>query len=177
MASFVRIGVIMISLAMALTIGCSKSDVAVDEVADILENQENLAEIHVYYPSTNMIIEEVRDIEKSKFGPEGAVRQIFEVNRGHTKSEPVMPDTKIIGVKVDNGTATINFDRSVLDFPAPEINQQLVVASVVKTLEQFSEIKQVKFQVEGLEKGTIDGKDVEKFWGDITLKSQPWKVR
>jgi hypothetical protein len=73
--------------------------------------------------------------------------------------------------------AIVNFERSVLDFEAPEINQQLVVAAVVKTLEQFPEINQVKFQVEGLETGKIDDKDVEDFWGDVTLRSQPWKVR
>jgi hypothetical protein len=37
-------------------------------------------------------------------------------------------------------------------------------------------VKFVRFTVEGKEEGSIGGKDVEKFWGTVSLKGQPWKV-
>jgi len=173
----IRIAIIAVSLAMVLTLGCTKNDASVEEIAANLEIQDKLTPINIFYPTADMIVEETRDIEKTKFGPEEAVRQIFEARRGGNKLDPVMPDTKVIDVKVADGMAIVNFERNVLDFEVPKVNQQLVIAAVVKTLEQFPEINQVKFQVEGLEKGKIDGRDIEKFWGDITLQSQPWNVR
>jgi len=173
----IRIAIIAVSLVMVLTLGCTKNDASVEEIAANLEIQDKLTPINIFYPTVDMIVEETRDIEKTKFGPEEAIRQIFEARRGGNKLDPVMPDTKVIDVKVADGMAIVNFDRNVLDFEVPKVNQQLVIAAVVKTLEQFPEINQVKFQVEGLEKGKIDGRDIEKFWGDVMLQSQPWNVR
>lgn len=177
MAILFRTAIIMIFLTMALATGCSKQNAAVSEISKNLQNQDNLVEVHIFYPSTNKIIEETIEIERSKYTPDEVLRQLFENKRTGSKFEPVMPTTKIISVKVVNGMATVNFEKSVLDFSMPEINQQLVVAAVVKTLAQFPEIKQVKFQVEGLEMGNIGGKDIKTFWGNVTLKSQPWNVK
>ncbi len=32
------------------------------------------------------------------------------------------------------------------------------------------------FTVEGKDRGTIDGKDIQDFWGAISLQGQPWKA-
>jgi hypothetical protein len=44
------------------------------------------------------------------------------------------------------------------------------------TLGQFPEAKKVRFTVEGKDKGTLDGKKIEDFWGAISLQGQPWDV-
>jgi len=177
MHSLLRITAVLVFLVAVVLAGCSKKDAAVDEIAKSLEKQDELVEMYVFYPGEDMIIEEAREIEKSKFGPEEAVRQIFETPRSGKEFNPVMPDTKVVGVAVDGGVATVNFERSVLNFEASKVNQQLVIAAIAKTLAQFPDVKQLKFKVEGLEEGIIDGKNVEDFWGEITLKNQPWKVQ
>lgn len=176
MVGISRIAVALAIMALLIVVGCAKESTVVNEVANNLDNQENLTEMRVFYPAENAIVEEPRDVEKAKFGPQEAVRQIFGTPKENKAPAPVLPDTKIIDVTLSKGILTVNFDRSVLGFSVPPQNQQLVVAAVVSTLKQFPEVKKVKFQVEGIEKGAIAGKDVEKFWGAITLKSQPWDV-
>lgn len=177
MVNLIRIVILLVILAASLITGCSKESEVTREVSQRLENQENLVQVVVCYPADGMIIEEIRDVEQSKFTPTEAVRQIFEVENYIKKHKPIIPATRVIDVKVEGDTAIVNFERSILNFEASESDQQLVITSIVSTLSQFPNIKKVKLQVEGRESGKIDGKDIEAFWGKVTLKEQPWQVR
>jgi germination protein M len=86
----------------------------------------------------------------------------------------VQPQTKILSVTVKDGVATIDFDKSVLDFKATAPEKMLAYAAILETMGQFPEINKVQFTVEGKSSGTIGGKDVKAFWGDVSLNKQPW---
>lgn len=177
MGNLIRVVILLIILMTSLVTGCSRESDVTREVAQRLENQENLTQITVCYPADGMLIEETRDIEKSKFNPTGAMRQIFEAENDVKKHRPVIPATRVIDVKVESDTAIVNLERSVLNFKASELDQRLVITAIASTLSQFSNIKKVKLQVEGRESGKIDGKDIDTFWGKVTLKEQPWQVK
>ncbi|MDI6716170.1 MAG: GerMN domain-containing protein [Actinomycetota bacterium] len=177
MKKLVYFAILSATLAALLITGCSRESKVAREVSQRLQNQEDLVQINICYPANGMLIEETREIEKSKFGPAEAVRQIFEAPNVVKEYKPAIPITKVLDVKIESDTAIVNFERSVLNFKASEFDQQLVIAAITNTLAQFPNIKKLKLQVEGRESGKIGGKDIEKFWGGVTLKSQPWKVQ
>ena len=88
----------------------------------------------------------------------------------------VQPTAKVRSITVKDGVATVDWDRAVLSFTATDDEKLLVYASFLMTFGQFREVKKVRFTVEGKTSGTIGGKDVEDFWGAVSLKDQPWKV-
>jgi len=86
-------------------------------------------------------------------------------------AELVFPSgTKILGVKVENGLATVNFSREVLKANQGSEGEALAIQSMVNTLTEFPEIRAVSFQVEGrLDNRTKD------WWGHVGLYDQPFQ--
>lgn len=67
-------------------------------------------------------------------------------------------NAKIKSVKVSNGTAFVDFDKNITkSFAGGSTGEEFLVNSVVKTLTEFSEVKQVRFLVEGAEIETLSG--------------------
>ena len=67
-------------------------------------------------------------------------------------------NAKINGVKFENGTAFIDFDKNITkSFAGGSTGEELLVGSVVKTLTEFPEVKQVRFLVDGKEIETLSG--------------------
>ena len=67
-------------------------------------------------------------------------------------------------------------DGDVLSFEAEDPEQTLALAAFLMTYGQFPEVKKVAFTVEGKSKGTLDGRDIQKFWGRVSLRGSPWDV-
>ena len=67
-------------------------------------------------------------------------------------------NAKIKSVKVSNGTAFVDFDQNITkSFVGGSTGEEFLVNSIVKTLTEFSEVKQVRFLVEGAEIETLSG--------------------
>ena len=67
-------------------------------------------------------------------------------------------NAKIKSVKVSNGTAFVDFDKNITkSFVGGSTGEEFLVNSIVKTLTEFSEVKQVRFLVEGAEIETLSG--------------------
>jgi hypothetical protein len=80
------------------------------------------------------------------------------------------PQTKILGITVEDGLATVNFSRQVLTANVGSKGEALGIQSIVNTLTEFSEIQRVSFLVEGkLDDRTRD------WWGHVGLYEQPFK--
>ena len=76
----------------------------------------------------------------------------------------------------DDGVLVIDWSPEVLDFEATDDEKVLALAAILRTFGQFDEVKKVKFTVGGKAEGTANGKDIEDFWGRISLIGQPWDV-
>jgi len=79
-------------------------------------------------------------------------------------------DTKVLGVTVEKGLATVNFSPEVLNNPEVGADgEELAIESVTDTLTEFPNIDKVAFQVEG---GTAG--PVMDWWGHVGLYEQPF---
>lgn len=80
------------------------------------------------------------------------------------------PDTRILGIKIAKGTATVDFSREVLKANVGAAGEALGIQSIVNTLTEFPQVKQVRFLVEG----GLDER-ARAWWGHIGLYEQPFK--
>lgn len=144
----------------------------------VLPKEEPTTRVTVYSPSSDGLIGEDRYIPTKDYQPRKLLQELIS-KKGVKYTRPfkpfLPPGTKILSLKVDKGLATVNFSREVLNVKGSETMQRYAVAAIVETLKQFKSIEMVKFQVEGREKGKIDGRNIEDWWGEVTLKEQPWK--
>jgi spore germination protein GerM len=67
-------------------------------------------------------------------------------------------NAKINDVRFDNGTAFVDLDKNITkSFAGGSTGEELLVNSVVKTLTEFKEVKQVRFLIDGAEIETLSG--------------------
>ncbi|MHB0977739.1 MAG: GerMN domain-containing protein [Candidatus Aquicultorales bacterium] len=170
------VGVAVVAIGLtAVLAGCQSSteDALLDAPKSLPKGET--AEVKVYYPVGGEMVAETHVVEKSANMPKAALDELFKLKPDNKSVTPILPGAKVIDVKIVNGEAVVNFDKKVLDFKANKEEQTLAVAAIINTLAEFQEIKQVRFEVEGKTQGTIDGQNVEAFWGEVTLKNT-WKM-
>ena len=61
----------------------------------------------------------------------------------------VWPGTRLLDLKIENGTAAVDFSKDVLGYGGGSTAENLFVKSVLLTLGQFPEVEQVQFMIEG----------------------------
>ena len=135
------------------------------------ETRSNM-NIKVYYPDesglrlvgVNRKIEVSKASEKYKAAVEAVMTPPTEKNL--TSALPQTKNTSaLVSVEVKNGTAVVNFDKKIKNgFSGGSTGEEFLIGSVVNTLTEFSEVKNVKF--------LIDGKEVETLSGHMDL-SEP----
>ncbi len=182
--SFMRYIILALSLLLAALIiaaGCAKQPNYLGAPPGLPKSDDASAYIQVtiYYPDKDALAKETHDIPKKPDRIKAALEVLFENKPNNSNINSVVPDgVKILGVKVEKDLAIINFNRNILLFNDDKKGQDLLLSAIISTASDAGRgrIKLVKFQVEGKEKGQIDGRDVQNFWGDVTLKQQPWKI-
>jgi germination protein M len=78
------------------------------------------------------------------------------------------PDTKILGITIEDGLATVDFSREVLYANVGSSGESLGIDSIVNTLTEFPTIDRVAFTVEGSAENGMD------WWGHVGLYEQPF---
>jgi len=129
---------------------------------------------YLYFATGRSLVEESRVIDASD--PYAAILREWlkatpEIN---ADIAIVQPEAEIRSVTLKDGVATVDWSRAVLKFEAEPQEKLIALGGILRTLGQFPEVKKVAFTVEGKTTGTIDGKDIQAFWGDVSLKGQPW---
>ncbi len=131
----------------------------------------------VYYPGSETILGEEHEIPKSDNVPLAAIEELVNSKPNDERYKSIIPkETKIIDLKIENGMATVNFSREVLNARVDAQREILGIAAIVRTLTEFEEIQQVKILVEGRESGKLGDKLIEDWWGNGGLKNQPFKM-
>lgn len=166
----------LIILAFGL-VGCARTKTV--ELPPLPKKPETV-QMTIYSPVSDGLVGEVTEIPKKDYTPKKVLKLLIMKEGAPPNSgpyEPFLPSqTKILGVEVKDGLATVNFTRDVLNVEGSEKMQRYAVFAIVKTLTEFPKIKQVKFQVEGRESGKIGERNIEDWWGKVTLKEQPWQL-
>ena len=142
--------------------------------------------VMIFYPAKTekggQVVGEPHEIPKPEQGSVAA-EALRELIKGELQKDfqviPLIPkNTKVIKVTVKDGLATANFSREILNGKAKNAREEyLGIGAIVSTLAEFEDIEKVKIQVEGREKGKINGKSIEKWWGFGGLKNQPFVLQ
>lgn len=161
--------VLLLAAGMA---GCTKKNNPPPAAAP--ENQPPL-KVAVYYVKISQqeeyLVREIHTLPYTTSALEAAAREVIEgqpLTRDARKIFP--PETKILGISVENGVATVNFSKEVLNANVGSAGEALGIQSMVNTLTEFPEIRAVSFLVEG----KLDGR-AKDWWGHVGLYNQPFR--
>ncbi|MCL6638726.1 MAG: GerMN domain-containing protein [Firmicutes bacterium] len=137
--------------------------------------QPKRMDIAVYYVKFTekdaYLVREVHQIPYTKEVARAALEELVNgtpVTPGATKVLPA--GTKILGLTVRDGLATVNFSRDVLRANWGASGEALGIQSIVNTLAEFPTIQKVSFLVEG----KID-QQARNWWGHVGLYTQPFE--
>lgn len=117
------------------------------------------------------LVREVHAVPFSNDGPQAAVNELISGTPRTDGASRVLPaNTRLLGINISpDGLATVNFSKEVLSANVGSSGEVLGIQSIVNTLAEFSQIKQVSFQVEG----RVDSR-ARDWWGHVGLYNQPF---
>lgn len=169
-----RIVSFMIMLVLAGFTGCQSQRQPVTEPETSAPPSVETMDVAVYYlKDSNNEMYLVREVHKAPKSGGVARAALDELILGEPLTSgafKVLPkDTKILGIKIENGLATVDFSKEVLKANVGSSGEMLGIASMVNTLTEFPTIQKVKFTVEGKEDNGMD------WWGHMGLYEQPFK--
>ncbi|PKM77289.1 MAG: spore gernimation protein [Firmicutes bacterium HGW-Firmicutes-15] len=129
--------------------------------------------VAVYYlKSTDnefYLVREVHQVEKTPAVAQAAVEELIKGNPVTPGAYRVLsPDTKVLGININQGLATVNFSSEVLRANVGSVGEALGIVSIVNTLTEFPTIQKVSFMVDGQVEKAID------WWGHVGLSEQPF---
>ncbi len=137
--------------------------------------QKETFDVALYYVKTKdndtYLVREIHRVPYTEDGPRAAINELIKSDpktEGAARTLP--PDTRLLGISVKDGLATVNFSKEVLSANVGSAGEALGIQSIVNTLTEFPQIREVSFQVEG----KVDGRTRE-WWGHVGLYEQPFK--
>ncbi|MCL6610256.1 MAG: GerMN domain-containing protein [Peptococcaceae bacterium] len=132
----------------------------------------SLALYYVKYTNNDAyLVREIHRVPYTQDGPRAAVNELINtppVTEGAARTLP--KDTRLLDINVTDGLATVNFSREVLSANVGTSGEGLGIQSIVNTLTEFPQIREVSFQVEG----KVDSRTLD-WWGHVGLYEQPFK--
>ena len=130
--------------------------------------KEKVLKVKIYYPDdagmklvgVNREIKIAKDDDKYL----ATVKLLLDAPKEKNLTRIFPGHAKIISVLLKGDTALVNFDGKLAEnFVGGSTGEEMLVNSVVNTLTEFPEVKQVKF--------LLDGKDIETLSGHMDLSS------
>lgn len=158
-------------LALVALSGCSRTGSDIPEPTNL---SAETTETSVFYSTGRSLIEQPVVVDVNDVYAATLTELLKGEPSGDEQLAIVQPTAKVKSITLKDGTITIDWSADVLKFEATDKEKLLAWASILETMGQFPEVKAVAFSVEGKTTGTVGGKNVEDFWGKISLKKQPW---
>ncbi len=170
------VGTLLVSLLAALLLlsGCGSRRFG-GEVPEPTSIPERTVKVSVFFSTGRSISREARIVDAEDVYA-ATFAEVIEARPENEKAPVVQPTAPVRSVTFQNGLVTVDWDRAVLDFEAQPEEYEFAWAAMVLTFGQFPEVERLAFTVEGKTDGEIDGKDVSKFWGAVTLADSPWDI-
>ncbi|MDD3652776.1 MAG: Gmad2 immunoglobulin-like domain-containing protein [Desulfotomaculaceae bacterium] len=130
--------------------------------------------VAVYYCKTTSddayLVREVHQVPYTKEVIKAALEELINTNPVTPGASRLLPpDTKIRGITIRDGLATVDFSREVLLANVGATGEALGIQSIVNTITEIPDIKKVSFMVEG----KVDEK-AKDWWGHVGLYNQPF---
>lgn len=131
-------------------------------------------DVAVYYLKTTQteayLIREVHQVDKTAEVAKAALNELISGTPTTAGASRVMPTgTKILGINITEGLATVDFSAEVLRANVGSSGEALGIASIVNTLTEFPTIQKVAFTVDGSADKGMD------WWGHVGLYEQPFQ--
>ncbi|MDD4237780.1 MAG: Gmad2 immunoglobulin-like domain-containing protein [Desulfotomaculaceae bacterium] len=145
---------------------------APEEASPSAETPLNLAVYYVKITDNDAyLVREVHQVPYTREVAKAALEEIIKGSPVTTGASRVLPPETIVrGISVKDGNASVDFSSEVLKANVGAAGEALGIQSIVNTLTEFPEIKQVSFWVDGkLDERTKD------WWGHVGLYNQPFK--
>ena len=161
----------LIACAQFSNIGDSPSIPVLGKTGD----QKEPIELALYYVKftdhDSYLAREIHQTPYTEDVPKAAIQELLDSTPLTEGAFKILPSkTKLLGITVTDGLATVNFSKEVLTANVGSSGETLGIQSVVNTLTEIPEIREVSFQVEGL----IDSR-TRDWWGHVGLYEQPFK--
>jgi len=116
------------------------------------------------------LVREVHQVPYTKEVIKAALEELINTDPATPGAARVLPpDTKIRGISVQDGLATVDFSREVLHANVGASGEALGLQSIVNTITEFPGIQKVSFLVEG----KLD-QEAKNWWGHVGLYLQPF---
>lgn len=136
--------------------------------------QDQKLNLAVYYVKITAndayLVREVHQVPATREVARAALEELINANPVTPGAARVLPPaTKIRGINVRDGFATVDFSRDVLRANVGASGEALGIQSIVNTLTEFPEIQKVSFLVEG----KMD-QEARNWWGHVGLYTQPF---
>ncbi len=165
---------LLILAAPALLFGCGQKNDQEDSSAKLNNSEKENMHIGVYYvkytSKDTYLVREEHTIPNTNDALKTAVQELIKVKPQTEQAVNVIPyNTTVLGVKVKNATAVVNFSKEILDANIGSEGEVLGIQSIVNTLTEFPSVEAVSFQVEGTSEGRA-----KEWWGHYGLYSQPF---
>ncbi|NLU50649.1 MAG: spore gernimation protein [Syntrophomonadaceae bacterium] len=168
---------LLVLLILLLCLGGISCQRQVADKEPPTKNEQPLMEkqVAVYYlkfgPQDAYLVREVHKVKTDKDARIAALEELIHGVPTTPGAAPVLPlGTKIKGLKVEDGLATVDFSREVLKANVGSEGEALGIQSVVNTLTEFPGINRVTFTVEG----KVDEQALN-WWGHVGLYEQPFR--
>jgi len=110
------------------------------------------------------LVREIHTIPHTKLVANAAMQELIK-----DKKSILPTGTKILGINIKNGLATVDFSEEVLNANVGSTGEALGIQSIVNTLTDLPNIDKVAFQVNG----HTDGR-ARDWWGHVGLYNQPF---
>ena len=122
----------------------------------------------VFYPRTvggrQYLVPERHSVPATKAVAAAAVNELLRGRPVFPGSRPPFAaGTRLLGVRIDGGTATVDLSREVLR-GRPGDAQRYPLQALVHTVTQFRTVKRVVVAVEGRTSGSVAGRSLTEFW-------------
>ena len=118
-----------------------------------------------------ILVREEHTVLKTAQVAKAALEELINSQPSTENAFKVIPkSTKVLGISINEGLATVDFSREVLDANVGSSGEAFGIQSIVNTLTEFPTINTVAFKVEG----KLDER-AKDWWGHVGLYEQPFK--
>lgn len=134
----------------------------VDKQPLTVTEPERTVKVKVYFPDEaglNLVsVERQIKVSSDEQKYEAAIKMLMDEPKEKGLTGIFPKSAKLNGVTVKDGTAYVDFDNKLVEnFVGGSTGEEFLVDSVVDTLTEFKEVKQVRFLIDGQEIETLSG--------------------
>ena len=166
--------VVLLGICITLLFGCARRRIQ-PTPAPVPPVKPDLALVVYYSKFTEendaYLVREVHLVPQTQDPKRAAVEELINGQPQTPGAFRVLPKgTRVLGIKVVQSVATVDFSKEVLNANVGASGEDVGIKSIVYTLTEFPDVRQVAFTVNG----AVDQRAMD-WWGHVGLYQQPFR--